>query len=123
MGQWEGTIYVSDQATEEQKKAVEDFVRMKWGKSFSTLKIRTEVIEVTIEGETRSLMLGKIAQLRVAPVKMNGGKPCVIENPPFCFYGKMTCAKAKAHTFSDGADRWDFTGRCAFYGPFEYVQD
>ena len=48
------------------------------------------------------------------------GKVPAIESPPFAIIPKLYCAKADVHTFDDGATKWDFSGRNAFYGPYEY---
>ena len=48
------------------------------------------------------------------------GKVPAIENPPFAIIPKLYCAKADVHTYDDGATKWDFSGRNAFYGPYEY---
>jgi hypothetical protein len=47
------------------------------------------------------------------------GKVTAIENPPLAMYPKLYCARADVHTYS-GDLAWDFSGRNAFYGPFEY---
>ncbi len=121
MGQWEGIIYVSDKASEAQKKAVVDFASGKWGKAFSKIDVKSAPIETKIEAETRSLTIGKIANLKITALKGGNGKIPVIENPPFSLYPKLYCAQSDVHTYDDGVSKWDFTGRNAFYGPFEYT--
>src|SRR5204863_9556946 len=42
MGKWEGMIYVSSNATPDQKAAVVDFLSTNWGKAFAKIDVRSE---------------------------------------------------------------------------------
>jgi len=120
MGHWEGTIYVGDRATEVQKKAIVSILSGKWGKAFSKVDVKSAPIEFRKEGDRRSATVGTVAVLKTSGIKGSDGKVPSIENPPFAIIPKLYCAKAETHTFDDGVTKWDFSGRNAFYGPFEY---
>jgi hypothetical protein len=120
MGKWEGTIYVGDRASEEQKKAIVAILSSKWGKAFAKIEVRSAPIDFRKEGDRREATIGKVAVLKMAGIKGSGGSVPTIENPPFAIIPKLYCAKAATHTFDDGVTKWDFSGRNAFYGPFEY---
>lgn len=123
MGSWEGILYVSDKATDDQKKAVVEFASGKWGKAFAKIDVKSVPVEVKIEAEAKELKMGKIADLKISALKGGNGKVPVIENPPFSLYPKLFCAQAGVHRYDDGTTQWDFSGRNAFYGPFEYKSE
>jgi len=119
MGKWEGVLYVSDKATVDQRRAIEDFVKGKWGTAFAKLDVKSVPITTKIEAEHREATLGKAATIKISAMKNPDGTVPAIENPPFALYPKLYCAKADVHTYSDGS-KWDFSGHNAFYGPFDY---
>jgi hypothetical protein len=41
----------------------------------------------------------------------------------FALIPKLWCAKAPVHTYDDGTNKWDFSGKNAYYGPFEYKSE
>ncbi|SRR5258708_6949287 len=120
MGKWEGTIYVGDRASEDQKKAIVAILSKKWGKAFAKIDVRSQPIDFKKEQDRREATIGKVAVLKMTGIKGSGGNVPAIENPPFAIIPKLYCAKAEIHTFDDGVTKWDFSGRNAFYGPFEY---
>jgi hypothetical protein len=123
MGKWEGTIYVTDKASEAQKNAIVAILSGKWGKAFAKVDVRSAPLEMKMDGERREAQIGKIATLKMAGLAGSGGKVPAIENPPFALIPKLYCAKAETHLFDDGSAKWDFSGRNAFYGPFEYKSE
>jgi hypothetical protein len=123
MGKWEGTIYVSDKASDEQKNAIVAILSGKWGKAFAKIDVRSAPMDLKVDGERREARIGKVASLKMAGLAGLGGKVPTIENPPFTLIPKLFCAKAETHLYDDGAVKWDFSGRNAFYGPFEYRND
>jgi len=120
MGKWEGTIYVSDKASDEQKNAIVAILSVKWGKAFAKIDVRSAPMELKADGHRREARIGKVAALKMTGLAGAGGQVPSIENPPFALIPKLYCAKADTHTFDDGSVKWDFSGRNAFYGPFEY---
>ncbi len=123
MGKWEGIIYVGDRASEAQKNAIVAILSGKWGKAFSKIDVKSAPIEFRMEGDRREATIGKVAVVKMTGIKGSNGKVPVIENPPFALIPRLSCAVAEVHTYDDGATKWDFSGRNAFYGPFEYRND
>jgi hypothetical protein len=123
MGKWEGTIYVGDRATEAQKNAIVAILSGKWGKAFAKVDVKSAPMTFKSEGDKREASIGKGISLKIAGIPGSNGKVPSIENPPFALIPKLYCAKAETHTFDDGAAKWDFSGRNAFYGPFEYKSE
>lgn len=123
MGTWEGTIYVSDNATPAQKNAAVGFMSGKWGKAFAKVDVKSAPVEFKAEGEHREITIGKVAMVKIAGIPGSNGKVPTIENPPFALIPKMSCAVASVHTYEDDGAKWDFAGRNGFYGPFEYKND
>lgn len=121
LGKWEGALYISDKASAEQKKAVEEFVKGKWGGVYGKLDVKSAPMETKIEADRRELTMGRIATIKIAALKNQDGTSPVIENPPFSLYPKLHCAKAEVHTYDDGTSKWDFAGHNAFFGAFEYT--
>ena len=121
MGKWEGMIYVSSNATPEQKAGVVDFLSTNWGKAFAKIDVRSETIEFKKEGEKYDVRIGKVASLKTAPLQGGGGKAPVIEHAAFSLIPQLHCATATQNTYDDGgANKWDFKDRNSFYGPFDY---
>jgi hypothetical protein len=120
MGKWEGTIYTDERATEAQKKAIVAICSTKWGKAFAKVDVKSAPIEFHKDGDKRSVTIGKVAVVKMTGLQGSDGKVPAIENPPFAIIPKLYCAKADVHTFDDGTTKWDFSGRNAFYGPYEY---
>jgi hypothetical protein len=121
MGKWEGVLYISDKASAEQRRAVEEFVKGNWGSAFAKLETKSVPVQTKLAAEQKELTIGKVSAIKVSPLKNPDGTIPAIEHPPFAMYPKLYCAKADIHTYHDGAAEWDFSGRNAFYGPFEYT--
>jgi hypothetical protein len=120
MGKWEGTIYVSAKASDEQKNAIVSILSGKWGKAFAKIDVRSAPMELKADGDRREASIGKVASLKMTGLAGSNGKVPSIENPPFGLIPKLYCAKAETHVYNDGPVTWDFSGRNAFYGPYEY---
>jgi hypothetical protein len=123
MGKWEGVIYVGEKASKEQKDAIVAFLSGQWGKAFAKIDVRSAPMELKVDGDRREARIGKVAELKMAGLPGSGGKVPSIENPPFALIPKLYCAKSELHSYEDGAVRWDFSGRNAFYGPFGYKSE
>ena len=123
MGKWEGIIYVGDKASEAQKQALVAILSGKWGKAFAKIDVQSAPMDFKSHGDQREATIGKIATLKMTGIAGSGGKVPSIENPPFALIPKLYCAKTETHTFDNGTSKWDFSGRNAFYGPFEYKNE
>jgi hypothetical protein len=120
LGKWEGVVYLSDQSTDEQKKAVTEVLKAELGADFGKLEIKTAPLTVKCEGERHSIEIGQVGTLRIVTIKGASGKVPVIENAPFPgALPRLHCAKAEVNTYDDGTSKWDFAGRNGFYGAFE----
>lgn len=118
-GKWHGTLYVPDKASADQRRAVEDFFRARFGGIFAKLDVKTAPIEAKLEAEHKELTVGTFATVKITGIRTPQGKVTAIENPPFALYPKLFVSKADVNLFNDGST-WDFSGHNAFYGPFEY---
>ncbi|MBI4564098.1 MAG: DUF1326 domain-containing protein [Planctomycetes bacterium] len=120
MGKWEGLIFVSDKSSEEQRKAIADILKREFGGAFAKLEVRTAPIEIMGGSEQYELKMGQIATMKISALKGKNGQVTVIENAPSPLaLPKYYCARADVHTYNDGASKWDFAGRNAYYGGFE----
>lgn len=121
MGTWEGVIYVSANATAEQKDAVVDFLSTNWGKAFSKIVVRSEPIDFKKDGDKYDIRIGKIAVLQTTPLQGAGGKAPTIQHASFSLIPELHCATTTRNTYDDGAGTtWDFKDRNSFFGPFDY---
>lgn len=120
LGKWEGRVYLPDQASAEQRKAVEGFFRGKWGGDFAKLEFLSAAIEMKSDPDHKEVSIGKVSTVKITALKNQEGKTPTIENAPLSLYPKLYCAKADANTYNDGTSKWDFAGHNAFFGPFEY---
>jgi hypothetical protein len=120
MGKWEGVIFVPDTATEEQKKGLAGVITAEMGPAFAKVDVRSVAIQAKFGGDHYELSMGKTATMKISAIKNASGKVTVIENAPSPLaLPKMHCAKSDVFTYDDGASKWDFSGRNAFYGAFE----
>ena len=122
MGTWEGLIYVSSNASAEQKAGVVDVLSSNWGKAFAKIDVRSEPISFSRkEGDTYEVKIGKVATLKTQPLPGAGGKAPTIEHATFSLIPVIHCATTTENTYDDGAGtKWDFKDRNSFFGPFEY---
>jgi hypothetical protein len=120
MGTWEGVIFVPAKGTDEQRTAIVEILKAELGAAFAKIEVRTEAIDVKTEGDAREVTIGKVAHLKIAPIKNKDGKPLMIENAPSPLaLPKMTCCKAEVNTYDDGKAKWEFKGRNGFFGASE----
>ncbi len=121
MGSWEGIIYVSSNATADQKAGVVDFLSTNWGKAFAKVDVRSEAIDFKSEGEKHEVRIGKIYVLKSAPLPGAGGVAPTIEHATFSLIPVLHCAISTENTYDDGkGTKWDFKDRNSFFGPFDY---
>lgn len=121
MGKWEGVIFVSDKSSEEQRKAIVEVLKKELGGAFAKIDVKTVPIEIKGSAGHYEVTVGKVATLKISPLKGSNGQVPVIENAPSPLaLPKTYCAKADVHTYDDGAAKWDFAGRNAFYGAFAF---
>jgi len=120
-GSWEGLLLLPERATPTQREALEAFVRREHGDGFARLGVR--VLPVSLERETGRIRLsmGETVDLRIRSLPGAGGTVTRIDDPPSHPMGMQTlkCGVAEVHRYDDGAERWDLSGRNAYYGPFE----
>jgi hypothetical protein len=119
LGHWQGSLYLPEKASDEQRRAVEQFFRARFGPAFSKVDVKTVPIEVTLEAEHKEVTVGTLATVKISAVRTPQGKVTVIQDPPFALYPKLHVAKADVNTYKDGST-WDFSGHNAFYGPLEF---
>jgi hypothetical protein len=120
MGKWEGIIYVSNNATADQKAGVVDVLSTNWGKAFSKIEVKSEPITFTQAGEKFDVKIGKISSLKTEPLAGAGGKAPTIEHATFSLIPVLHCATTTENTYDDGVAKWDFKERNSFFGPFDY---
>jgi hypothetical protein len=120
MGKWEGVIYVASNASADQKGAIVDVLSSNWGKAFSKIEVKSEPITFHESAEKFDVKIGKVSSLKTEPLQGAGGKAPTIEHPAFALIPVLYCATSTVNTYDDGASKWDFKERNAFYGPFDY---
>jgi len=121
MGKWEGVIFVSSNATPDQKSAVIDILSANWGKAFAKVYVRSESIDFKKDGEKFEVHIGNVASLKTVPLPGAGGQAPVIQHPSFSLIPELHCATTGENTYNDGAGvSWDFKDRNSFFGPFDY---
>ncbi len=119
LGKFEGVLYLPESATEAQRKAIGDLMKKEMGAAFAKREVKTNSISIKGEPGHYELKIGQVANLKISPLKGANGQVPVIENAPSPLaLPKEYCGKADVHTYSDGAAKWDFAGRNAFWGPF-----
>jgi hypothetical protein len=121
LGKWEGVLYLSDKAGEDQNKAAAAILKKEFGEAFAKLETRKEPIEFKGKPGQYELSIGKIATLKISALKgSNGQVPCIKNAPSPLAFPEIYCAKADVHTYDDGTTKWDFAGRNGFYSPIEF---
>lgn len=119
-GKWSGTLYLPQDATEDERSAVKALGHKIIGDAFAELREETAPIEIKRDGEKHDLTMGKLARLRIHPIQAANGKTAQIINAPSPLaFPVMNCAIADVNSYDDGKVSWSFTGRNAFFSDFE----
>jgi len=120
MGTWEGVIYVGSNASADQKAGIVDFLSTNYGKAFAKVDVRSEAIDFKKDGNKYEVRIGKVGELKTAPLKGADGKVPTIQHAVFGFTPVIHCAISTENTYNDAGVKWDFKDRNSFFGPFEY---
>jgi hypothetical protein len=120
MGKWEGAVWISDGATEAQKKGVTEIIKKELGGAFAKLDFKTAKITWAGSGEHWEMAVGGVGEMKITAIKGADGKVlCVHNSPSPIVMPEYNCCLADSDTFSDGGIKWDYKGRNGGYGPFE----
>jgi hypothetical protein len=124
IGHFEGTVYISEKASEDQRKALTEVYKGVFGPAFAKLDFKTADIDIDGEAGNYDMTMGKLAHLKMEPLRGVNGEITTVSNPPSPIaLPTFHYAKATTHTFDDGSNKWDFANRNAFYGNFEHSSD
>lgn len=120
LGKLEGVLYLPQNATEAQRKAIGALMKKEMGAAFAKMDTKVVPIELTGDMGNYDLKIGTLAHLKISPLKGSNGHVTVIENAPSPLaLPKEYCAMADVNTYDDGGTKWDFKGRNGYYGPFQ----
>lgn len=121
MGKWEGKVWISDAASEAQRKGMTEVVKNSLGPAFGKLEFAVGKVTVTGAGEHWELAVAGVGEAKVTGIKGANGKVLVVHNSPSPIVMPVfNCALADSNTFSDGPVKWDYKGRNGGYGGFEF---
>jgi hypothetical protein len=121
MGKWEGVIYVSSNASADQKAGIVDVLSTNWGKAFAKVEVKSEPITFVQSGEKFEVKIGKLSSLKTEPLAGAGGQAPTIDHASFSLIPVLHCATTTENTYDDGSGvKWDFKDRNSFFGPFDY---
>lgn len=121
LGKWEGKAWISDTASEAQRKGVTEVIRQSLGGAFAKLEFAGGKVTVTGAGDRWELAVGGVGEAKVAGIKGADGRVLAVHNSPSPIIMPVyNCALAESNTFTDGGVTWDFKGRNGGYGGFEF---
>jgi len=120
VGQLEGVLFLPADATAAQREAVRAMMQANVGPAFSKLAVRDAVVHFRKDGERREVSIDGVGGFEAEPLESALGGVPSINRPPSAFALAVNyCAVAEHHTYGDGENHWDFSGRNSFYGDFE----
>jgi len=116
LGQWTGILYVSDKATEAQKKAAVAVMSAEMGAAFAKVEVKSADVQIKRQDDRHEVTVGKLGTLKIKGIKGANGQVMLLENVPSPIAPpKLWCAVSETNLYDDGTTKWDFKGRNAFY--------
>jgi hypothetical protein len=129
-GNWQAALYVDERADDTQTDAL---VRIFSGQAgghpavlagFVGAVLGVKKVPVSYEalGRERRLTLADVGEMRVRAIDGIAGGEATITNPPLCVVPShpSVVAKSETYRYRDYGFNWEFSGRNAFFSPFEY---
>ncbi len=132
LGKMEWGLYLDENADAKQRAALEAVFRANAGTQFGTLQgpkfvpiaFAKKATDADGLADEYLLEIKNTLSLKTAMFKNEEGKRTVRMNSPGAFVPALYYAKAVQHTYhdKDWKTSWDFAGRQAFYGKFDYAR-
>src|SRR5438128_787559 len=103
LGKLEGTMYLPQNATDAQRKAIGDLMTKEMGAAFAPGKMAVKVVPIEVKGSMGHYEVmvgqgGQIVTLKISPLKGSNGQVTAIDNAPSPLaLPKEYCAKAEVH--------------------------
>lgn len=129
-GQWQAALYVDERADEAQTQAlVGIFAGQAGGHPALLASLVTEVLGVKkvpmtyqASGQERRLVLADLGEMWVHAIEGIAGGESTISNPRLCVVPShpSVVASSDLYRYRDYGFEWEFSGRNAFFSPFEY---
>ncbi|MGZ8219102.1 DUF1326 domain-containing protein [Methylomagnum sp.] len=129
-GHWQAALYVDERADEAQTDAlVRIFAGQAGGHPAVLASLVTEVLGVKkvpmtyeILGQERKLTLADVGEMQVRAIEGIAGGEATISNPRLCVAPShpSVVASSETYRYRDYGFDWEFSGRNAFFSPFEY---
>lgn len=129
-GDWQASLYVDEQADDQQFDAITQIFGGKQGghpailMSFvsEVLGVKKVRIDFQVQGNKRQLRIPDIAQAEIESIQGIKGGDATIENPPLCVVTShpAVVARSKNYQYQDYDKAWEFTDRNGYFSPFIY---
>jgi hypothetical protein len=124
-------LYLDDKATDEQKKALPVLMEALFGKDTPKGAKPPAFVPITLtsDGETAKFSAGDKLSAEIINIKIgetkDGGKitpkHITLDGAvPFPWMGKVTQGKSASFHYADGATKWDYKDRNAYFGEFAH---
>lgn len=123
MGTWEGAVWISDTASEAQRKGVTAIISSTLGGAFAKGKLTFKAAKIAISGtgDHWEMTVGGVGEMKITGIKGADGKVLAVHNSPSpIVMPEYNCCLADSDTFKDGGITWDYKGRNGGYGPFQF---
>ena len=131
LGGWKAAYYVDEGANSEQRGALQKIFSGEAGgdpKFFKDVVIkllgfRFVPVDITIEGDKRSINIPGIVNSEIVARKLDDGRPIYLENIPLSpwLVGRLAQAQGVRYKYKDFDLEWDYAGRHGLMASFEWT--
>jgi hypothetical protein len=127
---WKAAVYLDDRASEEQAGSLGAIFSGAAGGHPAVLRahisevmgVASAAITFGIDGDSRSLVIGEIADIKVTAMAGQGGELVTIGNHPLCVAPGFEAVAARSDhlRYTDHGYQWELSEKNGFYSPFAY---
>lgn len=128
--EWRAALYLDNRASAEQAESLGAIFSGAGGGHPAVLGahigevlgVASAPISFDLDGDSRALRVGEVADVKVTAMAGQGGAPVTVANHPLCVSpGHDAVAARSDHLrFTDHGYEWELSGRNGFFSPFTY---
>lgn len=127
---WRAALYLDDRASESQASALGAIFSGAAGGHPAVLAVHigevmgvaTAPISFDIDGSTRALRIGEVAEVKILAMSGQGGEQVTVNNHPLCIGPGFEAVAARSEhlRYSDHGYEWELSEKNGFFSPFSY---
>lgn len=129
-GEWKAALYIDEKADDDQRDAMQKIFGGQAGGHPAVLAslvgellgVKFVPIEMSFDGNNRSVTIPGILEADVSAIEGQDGKPVVVNNNPLAVAPgqELTVAKSTKYKYSDFGLEWEWPEYSGLFSSFEY---